>query len=89
MSTVNQRWFWSFSNQKSSLGYKWNVPISYIDKDGNYKLEWMLTNEQFELKGRLGADFWLDPESHAFVRTKYGSFLELGWFTIFGPFKLC
>merc|ERR1712131_285963 len=63
---------------ESSLGYKWNVPISYIDKDGNYKLDWMLTDEQFELKGKLGSDFWLDPESHAFVRMKYGSFLELG-----------
>jgi len=30
------------------------------------------------LKGKLGSDFWLDPESHAFVRMKYGSFLELG-----------
>ena len=53
---IDQERFMHFGKEidkpESSLGYKWNVPISYVDKDGNYKLEWMLTDEQFELKGK-------------------------------------
>ena len=52
---IDQERFMHFGKEidkpESSLGYKWNVPISYVDKDGNYNLEWMLTDEQFELKG--------------------------------------
>lgn len=61
----------------SSLDYKWNVPISYVDAAGEYKLDWILTDKNLELRGYAGKDIWLDPESNAFVRFNYGKFDQI------------
>ena len=43
---IDQERFMHFGKEidkpESSLEYKWNVPISYIDKDGNYKASFIL-----------------------------------------------
>ena len=60
----------------SSLNYKWNVPISYVDAADEYKLDWLTVDSDLTLNGYAGKDIWLDPESHAFVRFHYGTFAQ-------------
>ena len=64
---------------ESSFEYWWNIPISYLDKDNNYKLVWMLAKgvggaggAPLEIEGTLGKDIWIDPEAQTFMRVKYG-----------------
>ena len=56
---------------ESSLGYRWNIPIFYTS--GNeYKLEWILTDEDLVIEGDLGTDIWIDPEANSFMRLNHG-----------------
>merc|ERR1711892_1149068 len=62
---------------ESSLNYRWNVPISFVDEAGEYKLDWILTDTNLEIRGYAGKDIWLDPESNAFARFHYGKFEQI------------
>ena len=47
-------------------------------KANEYKLKWMTTEgEDLELEGFAGAEIWLDPEGHTFMRLNYGSYERL------------
>ena len=59
---------------ESSLGYRWNIPVSYINQNNDWKLDWMLTTDQeTRIEGTVGKDLWLDPEAHTFMRIHYGN----------------
>ena len=62
---------------ESSFNYRWTIPISYVDQANNYKLKWMTPDNDLELRGFVGKDIWLDPESIVFARFHYGSFQQL------------
>ena len=62
---------------ESSFNYRWTIPISYVDQANNYKLKWMTPENDLELRGYVGKDIWLDPESIVFARFHYGSFQQL------------
>jgi len=48
------------------------------NKANEYKLKWMTTEgEDLELEGFAGAEIWLDPEGHTFMRLNYGSYERL------------
>ena len=63
---------------ESTLGYKWNTPIFYINGDNEYKMDWIRDSEDFtlELKGKPGIENWFDPEANAFVVFNYGGYSE-------------
>ena len=61
---------------ESNLNYRWNVPIQYVNEAGEYKLDWILTDKDLELRGYAGSDIWLDPEATMFGRFHFGSFQQ-------------
>ena len=63
---------------ESTLSYRWNTPVFYINSDNEYKMEWIRDSEDFtlELKGKPGIENWLDPEANAFVVMNYGGYSE-------------
>ena len=62
---------------ESSLGYLWNVPVSYLNANNDYSISWMLADgSDLTMQGVLGYDLWLDPEAYGFYRINYGSALD-------------
>ena len=80
--TISQERFMHFGTDldkpESSFGYRWNIPLSHIDENGEYKLSWFLSDEEtFKLKGKLGRDIWIDPEAYTFGRIHYTNIANL------------
>ena len=70
------------SHPESNLNYRWNTPIFYINRNNEYKMNWIQnfnnSDGEFilELKGKPGIENWFDPEANAFVVFNYGGYSQ-------------